>query len=352
MLAACAGLQRRALGEEATAAALADAQAQYEAVQAQIDELAYEYETMSQELDDTLGAIEAKNAEIAQTKAEIEEQEAALSQLKDELATYVTNSYKHGTTTPLDVFLNASDFEELFRNIYYLGKVSDAEAELIEQAKQLKAQLEEQHALLESQLSELEELRSSQQGTLADLLGQQNEAYALLSSLDEQVRQLTEQYNQELIAQAEAAAAEQAAAQAAAASGTSGGSGGTGSASAVVSACNSTPSPGNGYCAAWVTNVFTNAGVGYYGGDACDMYASWCYSSDRSALQAGMIVAVSSHPHTSAGQIYGHVGIYVGGGCVMDNIGYIRTIDIDSWVSYYGGTVTPRWGWLGGVTLS
>ena len=43
--------------------------------------------------------------------------------------------------------------------------------------------------------------------------------------------------------------------------------------------------------------------------------------------------------------------IYVGGGTVMDNIGYIRTIDLGSWISYYGSTVTPRWGWLGGVTL-
>ncbi len=355
-LAASASLRRLphiAHGEEATAEALAQAQAQYEAVQAQIDELAFEYEVMSQELDETLGSIEAKNAEIAQTKAEIEEQEAALAQLRDELATYVVNSYKHGNASELDVFLNSSDFEELFRNIYYLGKVSDAEAQLIEEAKQLKAQLEEQHALLESQLADLESLRASQQGKLSEMISQQNEAYALLSSLDEQVRQLTEQYNAELIAQAEAAAAAQAAAeQAAAANSGSSASGGSGSASAVVNSCYATPSPGAGYCAAWVTNVFTNAGVGYFGGDACDMYASWCSYSDRSSLQAGMIVAVSSHPHSSAGQIYGHVGIYVGGGTVMDNIGYIRSIDIDSWVSYYGGTVTPRWGWLGGVTLS
>ena len=32
--------------------------------------------------------------------------------------------------------------------------------------------------------------------------------------------------------------------------------------------------------------------------------------------------------------------------------GYIRSIDLASWVSYYGATVTPRWGWLGGITLS
>jgi peptidoglycan DL-endopeptidase CwlO len=354
-----------AQAEEATAEALADAQAQYESVQAQIDEIAYEYQLMSQELDSTLGSIEAKNSEIAQTQADIEEKQAELSSLQDELSTYVTNSYKHGNASVLDVVLNSTDFEELFRNIYYLNKVSDAESQLISQAKDVKAQLEEQQEQLQSQLSELEDLRAQQQSQLDEMESRQNDAYVLLSSLDEQVQQLTEQYNQELIAQAEAAAAEQAAAEAAAAadaaessssdsdySSGSSYSGGSGSASAVVSSCYSTPSPGSGLCAGWVTNVFNNAGLGYYGGNACDMYASWCYLSDQSSLQTGMIVAVSSHPHTSAGQIYGHVGIYVGGGTVMDNIGYIRSIDIDSWVSYYGGTVTPRWGWLGGVTLS
>lgn len=45
-------------------------------------------------------------------------------------------------------------------------------------------------------------------------------------------------------------------------------SGATGTQLAVVSACKSTPSPGKNWCAAWVTNVFKAAGVGYYGGNA------------------------------------------------------------------------------------
>lgn len=350
VLIGCASLSRTAYAEEATAAALANAQAQYEDVQAQIDELAYEYEQLSQELDATLSAIEAKDAEIAQTQQQIEVTRAQLAASQDELATYVSNSYKHGGTTAIDVVLNAADFEELFRNIYYLNKVSDAEAELIASIKETQAQLEAWEAQLEGQLAELEGLRAQQESQLAEMRQRQDDAYTLLANLDEQVQALTEQYNQELIAQAQAAAEAEAAAEAARQAQAAGAYGGT-SASAVVNACYSTPSPGAGYCAAWVTNVFTNAGIGYFGGDACDMYASWCYSSDRASLQPGMIVAVSSHPHTSAGQIYGHVGVYVGGGTVMDNIGYIRSIDIDSWVSFYGATVTPRWGWLGGVTL-
>ena len=68
-------------------------------------------------------------------------------------------------------------------------------------------------------------------------------------------------------------------------------------------------------------------------------------------LVLGMIIAVPSHPHTSAGRIYGHVGIYVGDNIVRDNIGYIRTIDVDEWISYYGVTATPRWGWANGINL-
>ena len=48
------------------------------------------------------------------------------------------------------------------------------------------------------------------------------------------------------------------------------------------------------------------------------MFHAWCYSSDRSALQVGMLVADSSHSGTgSPGLIYGHVGIYVGGGIAV-----------------------------------
>lgn len=120
----------------------------------------------------------------------------------------------------------------------------------------------------------------------------------------------------------------------------------------VVNACRSTPSPGAGWCAAWVSNVFRNAGIGSYGGNANDMYWNWCNLSNKSQIKTGMIVAVSAHNHTRAGSRYGHVGIYVGNGNVMHNIGNIATWTLDKWVDYYNTTVTPKWGWIGGVDLS
>ena len=119
----------------------------------------------------------------------------------------------------------------------------------------------------------------------------------------------------------------------------------------VIAACATVPSPGLGWCAAWVSSVFETAGIGKFDGDACDMYAEWCTTSARRELRAGMIVGVSTHELSEAGRIYGHVGIYVGAGKVVDNVGPIRIGDIDDWIAAYGTVVPVRWGWIGGVVL-
>ena len=90
---------------------------------------------------------------------------------------------------------------------------------------------------------------------------------------------------------------------------------------------------------------------GSFGGDARDLYKYYCTLSDISQIRPGMIVAVSTHSHSSAGRRYGHVGIYMGNGVVYDNEGYIRHISLLEWVSYYGDIVTPKWGVLGNISL-
>lgn len=118
---------------------------------------------------------------------------------------------------------------------------------------------------------------------------------------------------------------------------------------AIVNSCHRTPSPGAGYCAAWVSRVYQNAGFGYPGGNACDMYWNYCTSSDRSQLKVGMIVAVPSHNHDSAGMRWGHVAIYIGDNKVMENVGSIKTTDLDSWIAYYGTTYPVKWGFAANV---
>lgn len=104
----------------------------------------------------------------------------------------------------------------------------------------------------------------------------------------------------------------------------------------IVNAAYVTPSPGMGWCAMWVSQVYQNAGLGYIGGNANDMYRNYTFTSDKSKLKVGMLVAVeSSSSGGSLGATYGHVGIYIGDGKVMDNIGHIRVTTIDDWIATF-----------------
>lgn len=353
--------------------ALDDAQAQYDQVKAQLDQIGEEYEALAKQQADTLaqietvqGQIDTTQGQIDDTQADIDTKQKDLDAKKGVLADRVSTAYKTGGNSFLDVIMSSTSFEELSSNIYYLDKISESDAAIISEVKAAKealdaqkAVLEQQKADLEDQKGQLEQLNESQKQQLAEMEAKQEEINDTLSGLSDQVAQLMAERDQELVEYNNARLQEQraAAAAGAAASGVTGSgtgqtSAGTGSQAAVVAACKSTGSPGPGLCAMWVSLVFSKCGYGYYGGNACDMYSAWCTSSNRNDLQVGMIVAVSTHSHTSAGRIYGHIGIYIGGGTIMDNVGYIRTIGVNDWINYYGTTVTPRWGWIGGRVLS
>lgn len=104
----------------------------------------------------------------------------------------------------------------------------------------------------------------------------------------------------------------------------------------IVDSCYITPSPGKGWCAMWVSQVYQNAGLGYIGGNANDLYRRYAFTSDPSKLKVGMLVMVeSSSSGTEAGLRYGHVGIYIGDGKVMDNVGRVRITTLDNWIKTY-----------------
>lgn len=361
-----------ALGDvQQTEAQLAEAQAKLDETQAQLNEIAAEYEALATKQSETLGAIEDTRGLIEQTQADIEAKQSEIEDKQGRLSKRISSAYKSGPSTWLEILFSATSFEEFVAGVHYLDRITQSERSLIDGVRVAKDELARRQEELENQMADLETLSETQKEQLAEMQANQARVQEIINGLDENVRALMAQRDAELEAarqeaeraarEREEAAAAAAAAAASAASAPAASSAVTGSlqnysasgaASSVISSCYSTPSPGLGLCAGWVTNVFVNAGIGYFGGNANDQYNEWCVSSDRSYLQPGMIIAVSSHPHTSAGRIYGHVGVYVGGGTVMDNVGYIRSCSVDYWIDFYGATVTPRWGWFGGVALS
>ena len=66
------------------------------------------------------------------------------------------------------------------------------------------------------------------------------------------------------------------------------------------------------------------------------MYRNYTFTSDKSKLKVGMLVAVeSSSSGSTAGLTYGHVGIYIGDSKVIDNIGRIRVTTLDDWIATF-----------------
>ena len=348
---------------DATAAALADARSRYDGLKALVDELVAQYQQLCVELEATLDQIDAKAQQIADIQKEIDALLAVPAEQADE---------------------------------------------------EVLAELEVRQADLAAQKAELETLRTQKNDQLVEVKRRQDEATQALNDADAEVKALAEQYDRELAARAQAEADEKAKADQAAnqAQGeTSQPEGQDGDSAkdkpegegkpegagtdedkdkedelaqiteatrarlreiiasgaiteaypgsllaAVLEACVTVSSTGEGYCASWVTEVYDQAGVGLFWGNACDMYANWCTISDISYIKPGMIIATPSHNWTNDGQIYGHVGIYIGKdengeGQVVDNLGYIRMVPLERWVASYDDVVAPRCGWLGGVKL-
>ena len=360
------------------------AQLSYDEAQSKLDQIGQEYSAIADQLSQTQAQvgdlssqIDAKQSEIEQKQTEIDAKQAEVEAKQQQLGERMCSAYKSGGSSVLDILLSSATFEELTSNIYYLDKISAADQAMISEVKDLKAELESQKssleaekAELESQKSELETLQAQQEQQLEEAQAKQAEAQDLVSNLSSEVKELMAQRDAELLAAQQAAeeAARQEeerrkAAAAAAANKNNGSSGGSssggsqtitgnGSLAAVQSAAYSVPSPGSGLCAAWVTRVFAAAGLNVGGGNACDMYNWYCYTS-VSNIQPGMIVACPSAPYSSAAVIYGHVGIYLGNNTVRDNAsGRLRTSSLSAWVSEYSVTSTVRCGWLGGVALS
>ena len=295
------------------------AQAQLDEVQAQLDSIANEYAALANKNAQTLNDIEGVQGKIDDTQTQIDEKKAELKKKRGDLSDRVAASYKSGGTNILSLLLASGSFEELVANAHYVEKINKSDRDAIEDIQTIQEELDAQKTELESQKADLEKLKDQQTAQMQDMQAKQQEVQNVLNGLSDDVKELMAQRDSEILAAAQAEeAARKAAAAAAAANknnsysgGSSSGGGsyapgtpqqnaGSGKQQAVVNACYSTPSPGQNWCAAWVTNVFRNAGVGYFGGNACDMFNAWCYSSDRSALQVGMIVADSSHSGTGA----------------------------------------------------
>ena len=165
-----------------TASDLVAARTKLEQIGTQTQQIHEELATQTQALDQTAGEITQKQQEIAEGQAK--------------LSTYVAGEYKTGGLSLLQVLTGVDDLSDMLNRLFYYGKVSDKQAQTIQEVKDLKQQLTDKQA-------EQEKNVAATQKKVDELNAQQAEAQSVVNSLDSQLQA-------ELAAEAEANAALQA----------------------------------------------------------------------------------------------------------------------------------------------
>lgn len=165
-----------------TASDLAAAHTKLEQIGTQTQEIHEELSAQTQELDQTAGEITQKQQEIAEGQAK--------------LSSYVAGEYKTGGLSLLQVLTGVDDLGDMLNRLFYYGKVSDKQAQTIQEVQDLKQQLTDKQA-------EQEKNVAATQKKVDELNAQQAEAQSVVNSLDSQLQA-------ELAAEAEANAALQA----------------------------------------------------------------------------------------------------------------------------------------------
>ena len=181
-LACVLGLGLTAPAYADTASDLAAARTKLEQIGTQTQQIHEELAAQTQELDQTAGEITQKQQEIADGQAK--------------LSTYVAGEYKTGGLSLLQVLTGVDDLGDMLNRLFYYGKVSDKQAQTIQEVKDLKQQLTDKQA-------EQEKNVAATQKKVDELNAQQAEAQSVVNSLDSQLQA-------ELAAEAEANAALQA----------------------------------------------------------------------------------------------------------------------------------------------
>ena len=165
-----------------TASDLAAARTKLEQIGTQTQQIYDELATQTQALDQTAGEITQKQQEIADGQAK--------------LSNYVAGEYKTGGLSLLQVLTGVDDLGDMLNRLFYYGKVSDKQAQTIQEVKELKQELTDKQA-------EQEKNVAATQKKVDELNAQQAEAQNVVNSLDSQLQA-------ELAAEAEANAALQA----------------------------------------------------------------------------------------------------------------------------------------------
>lgn len=290
-----------------------------EQLQAKLDEANAHLNDLYSQAEQVSEQVNQTQVDLDNTNAEIEQKQSELSEAQETLGKRVSSNYKTGGVSLASILFDSTSFEDLVNRVTYASKVSDSDAQIIQQVKDIQNELNEKQ-------SQQQQLLADQQTQQAELNDKVNEAQSYVSSLDQQVQDALakEQAEREAQQEAERKAAEEKAAQEnnyvsegnanAGSNGSSGGSSlGSGARNTIISTARykigcgyvyGASGPSNYDCSGLVQACYAAAGI--YVPHSSVSLAGYC-NKPASQAEPGDIVWTP-----------GHVGIYIGDGITIE----------------------------------
>lgn len=373
-----------------TSVAYADPQDDLEVAKQTLETLGEELASIQEQLESATESLEQTQYSIGQKESEIGQTQADLDEKSELLGSTMKSSYKVGSSTLLDYVLGSTSVEDFISRVYYLDKVSNQQAEAIEEVRTLQTTLQSQKDELVAAEADQQTQVDSLNTQVSDYESRVSEARDYYDQLDAEVQaQLAEQAAEEervrlaLEAaeqqrQAEALAAQEqtnAATNTADSNNTSNNSNESGNTSSEPtetpssnensgSSSNSNSSNSNSSSSSssssssvggGVSTAYAQIGKSYSWGATgpnsfdCSGLVCYCYGYARGRSTYAMISSIQSSGgwKTSIDQLEygdlvftssgGHVGIYVGNGRMVHAANYSVGVIEGEIYNFYGG---------------
>lgn len=297
-----------------------------------------ELKTQLTEINDKLSEYDNKaselNEEIHETNNKLNEAKGVYNNQYKDMKTRIQYMYENNDTNIESIFLSSKDMGDVLNSVSYYQTLYDYDREKLGEMENTYNQINEYTNTLNSKAEEIEELKKNaeeEQEKLKKLVKEKEDAIKLLETdmldasnyaLQSQVLGGGNDAATQVLLERARLAQEQALKD------------GTATPLQVkvaqnAGAGNSTFPALYNWCAAWVSGVYSYSGITPSRGNAIDYWNKWSSSgsSDYTTTPIGAAVISSSHP------VYGHIGIYLGGGVVASNLGYVKIETIESFGS-------------------
>lgn len=169
----------------AAEAELAAVGAEYEHVAGLLVQVELQIVEVTARLDALRGRIAALDELLVALAVEVARQNKELRQREALLEEHFRDAYEQSQTSLLEVVLAANSFEVVATRVGYLLTVSEQDASLADEIREIRAQLESNRAMLREGRAELAEARDAEEEQAAILATRQAELAALKARLGE-----------------------------------------------------------------------------------------------------------------------------------------------------------------------